>query len=172
MPLISALLRYINPYLGYSMVYTSESLKTFHFTYHNNRKYTGITDPGDWTLWEQTLFDQHSRTKDSCSTTMYLTPVSCLALLGSSRPTGPPQWQGEQGSFRGFQGFIMWNQGRDCPQIVGISMLVLYFTLNPGLTCPGWRYDPWIAQRKRLLNLKADGSFSPGPCMGQETKGY
>ena len=47
------------------MVYTFESLEVFHFTYHNTRKYTGITDPADWTLWEQALVDQHLRTKKS-----------------------------------------------------------------------------------------------------------
>lgn len=44
-PLISALLRYIDRLFGCSMIYTFESLKTFHFTYHNTRKHTASQTP-------------------------------------------------------------------------------------------------------------------------------
>lgn len=75
-PLILAVLGYIHRLFGYSMVYTFESLKPFHFTYHDTRKYIGITDPAGWTLWEQVLVDRHLRAKETSSTAKRPTPTS------------------------------------------------------------------------------------------------
>ncbi len=43
-PLTFALLEYCNRLLAYSVHYTLDSIKEFHFTFHNKRIATGVTD--------------------------------------------------------------------------------------------------------------------------------
>ena len=82
---------YIYRFFGYTMVYTIKSLKRFHFTYHNTRKYTDITDPVGWTFCEQSLV-----TVDTSSAAKRPTPATSQTLPGSFTPALSEQLQGGQ----------------------------------------------------------------------------
>ena len=60
-PLTFALLKYCDRFLAYSVHYTLDSIKEFHFTFQNKRIATGVTDPMGWAQIDQYLVDLHLR---------------------------------------------------------------------------------------------------------------
>ncbi len=60
-PLTFALLEYCDRFLAYSVHYTLDSINEFHFTFHNKRIATGVTDPISWAQIDQYLVDLHLR---------------------------------------------------------------------------------------------------------------
>ena len=60
-PLTFALLEYFDWLLTYSIHYTLDSIKELHFTIHNKRIATGVTDPMCWAQIDQYLVNLHLR---------------------------------------------------------------------------------------------------------------
>ena len=53
--------QYCDRLLAYSVHYTLDSIKEFHFTFHNKRIATGVTNPMGWAQIDQYLVDLHLR---------------------------------------------------------------------------------------------------------------